>query len=604
MGGNRRELRDVGASARRHAILVAAVAVLACPAAAGASTVTIAGGDTVSYSAVAGEVNNLTIAREPTLYRVKDSGAAITPTAPCATVTANEATCPAAGITNLSTDLGDLADNAAIDASVTSVGATLFGNTGADTLTGGANVNTRLSGFDDGDFLFAGAAGATLEGGNGADTLTGGPAGDSLSHGPGADSVSGGGGDDFFSNSGSDADPGDTFSGGEGIDRLDYTARFAPLNLTLDGVADDGEAAEGDNLLPDLETVTGGDGNDNLRAFAGSQTLNGSGGNDLIFAGEGDDSISPGEGDDMAFGESGNDQIFSSNGADLADGGDDDDVLTSGSFLVIQSDGADVFAGGGGTDTVRIPSARDPLSVSLDGNADDGVAGEGDNFLADVEGIAGGRGPDTLSGNASANQITGGDGADTILGLGGEDGLVGERGDDTLDGGEGTDSLEGEAGADRLRSRDSGPDEAACGAGADTVLADVLDALAADCESASSGVVIAAEEAKLSDKGKTSVELACPAAEGAACAGELELVSQRKLKAGKGKKKQLTLATADFSIAAGATEAVELKLTKKAEQAIGKAKKTAADATATITDAAGIVLVTSGEVLLKQGGKG
>jgi Ca2+-binding RTX toxin-like protein len=58
--------------------------------------------------------------------------------------------------------------------------------------------------------------------------------------------------------------------------------------------------------------------------------------------------------------------------------------------------------------------------------------------LINMEGVIGGRGNDTLIGNASDNYITGGLGNDSIVGGGGRDTLQGGAGNDTIDGGSST----------------------------------------------------------------------------------------------------------------------------------------------------------------------
>ncbi|WP_157548762.1 hypothetical protein [Nonomuraea candida] len=58
------------------------------------------------------------------------------------------------------------------------------------------------------------------------------------------------------------------------------------------------------------------------------------------------------------------------------------------------------------------------LSVTLDGIADDGLAGEDDNIAADVENIIGGKADDTLTApaDAVAHRLDGRAGADTCTG--------------------------------------------------------------------------------------------------------------------------------------------------------------------------------------------
>ncbi|MEY2426502.1 MAG: hypothetical protein QOI61_2074, partial [Actinomycetota bacterium] len=102
-------------------------------------------------------------------------------------------------------------------------------------------------------------------------------------------------------------------------------------------------------------------------------------------------------------------------------------------------DGADVIAGGTATDSVSYAGRSAAVTVRLDGVANDGEAGEGDDVRADVENVTGGNGNDTLVGSASANRLDGGPGADTVSGGGGDDTLIGGSGFDSLDGGDGVD---------------------------------------------------------------------------------------------------------------------------------------------------------------------
>ena len=105
--------------------------------------------------------------------------------------------------------------------------------------------------------------------------------------------------------------------------------------------------------------------------------------------------------------------------------------------------------------------------------------------------LRGGPGADALAAGARADTLLGGDGRDRLAGAGGDDrldggsgddALAGEDGADTLDAGLGRDLLDGGAGDDLLRGRDGQADDLRCGAGADRVEADTLDAVAADCE--------------------------------------------------------------------------------------------------------------------------
>lgn len=79
---------------------------------------------------------------------------------------------------------------------------------------------------------------------------------------------------------------------------------------------------------------------------------------------------------------------------------------------MIGGTGPDVFNGGAGEDTVSYAGLTRGVSVSLDGTADDGALGEGDN----VEDVIGGSGNDTLTGNDQDDAFYGGAGNDTISG--------------------------------------------------------------------------------------------------------------------------------------------------------------------------------------------
>jgi Ca2+-binding RTX toxin-like protein len=179
----------------------------------------------------------------------------------------------------------------------------------------------------------------------------------------------GGWGDDVLDGGGG----ADTLIGDRGIDVADYSSRSAPVSLTLDGQANDGEAGEHDSIASDVEDLIGGDGDDTL-------------------AGDGGDNV--------------------------LDGGP----------------GADVMTGGGGFDAVDYFYRDAPVRADLDGQAgDDGETGEGDTIGADVEGIFGGAGDDTLTGNALDGFLTGEEGNDTLRDPGGEDLLDGGDGNDAID---------------------------------------------------------------------------------------------------------------------------------------------------------------------------
>lgn len=243
-----------------------------------------------------------------------------------------------------------------------------------------------------------------------------------------------------------------TFDGGPGADLMaatqegsagvSYESHTGPVSVTLDGVVNDGEAGEGDEVR-DITSVVGGHGNDTLTAGEDLVTFRGGPGNDTLTGsdssgphGFGGDYLTGGEGDDFLNARGGNDHVF-------------------------DEPGADVYLGGDGYETLWY-SRKTPVRVSLDGRADDGGAGEGDNVMPDVEEAAGGEADDVLVGNDSANRLIGGGGNNVLLGVGGDDELVGGGGVNELDGGGGKDTIESQGPWDGISARDGTPDMLSC----------------------------------------------------------------------------------------------------------------------------------------------
>src|SRR3954452_17274861 len=169
-----------------------------------------------------------------------------------------------------------------------------------------------------------------------------------------------------------------------GTDTADYSARTQTVSVVLDGEFNDGEAGERDNARPDVELVLGGSGADFLTRNSAANTLVGNAGDDALDGGR----------------------------------------------------GTDVLLGGDGRDKVDYSDRTSPLTITLDGVANDGAPGEND-VLDSIQDIDGGQGSDTLVGNGNANAIFGAQGDDVLRGLGGDDNLTGTGGADVLDGGSG-----------------------------------------------------------------------------------------------------------------------------------------------------------------------
>ena len=462
----------------------------------------------------------------------------------------NTATCP--GALGYHFDLGDGDDTATVGA-VANGGQTSTGGDGKDTLTGGP-LGDNLDGGLDNDVVDGGAGNDVLTGGPGADQLRGGAGADELHGGDGPDNLDGGAGADTLTgDEGDDVEQGgddndtldggavvgciggtgedqlgggngddslcggpgpssgkdnDVLNGGAGEDHAWYL-RTAAVTVSLDGGAGDGESGESDNVGSDVEDVTSG---------FGADTLIGNDSRNVLDGGPDGDSLS---------GLGGNDVLLDSGGdsaADRLDGGSEDDVLAAGA-------GPDVYIGGDGEDAVTDYAGRNwPVSVTLDGVADDGGAGEGDNVGADVEDVTGGSAADTLIGNASDNELVGGAGDDTISGRDGNDGLSGGAGRDTIDGGAGRDDLVGEAGADTLKSQDGQTDRLNCGGGTDTVQADARDDTAGNCESVSVArpTAVTINSVTVTRAGFVVVKISCPGVE-RSCSGAIIVKTVRRV---------------------------------------------------------------------------
>ena len=100
--------------------------------------------------------------------------------------------------------------------------------------------------------------------------------------------------------------------------------------------------------------------------------------------------------------------------------------------------------------------------------------------------VLGGAGAATITGTAGPDRLEGTPSADILSGLAGADQLDGLGGADFLDGGPGRDVLNGGPGDDRLAAEEDGAvDVLRCGAGRDTVTAELADQVAPDCETVS-----------------------------------------------------------------------------------------------------------------------
>ncbi len=86
-----------------------------------------------------------------------------------------------------------------------------------------------------------------------------------------------------------------------------------------------------------IDTLSGGVGDDKLFGGAGNDALSGEAGDDILFGGDGDDRLDGGLDNDNLIGSNGNDVLLSGEGNDNLFGGAGNDTLTGGS-------GADYFS--------------------------------------------------------------------------------------------------------------------------------------------------------------------------------------------------------------------------------------------------------------------
>ena len=271
----------------------------------------------------------------------------------------------------------------------------VLGGSGGDILVGSLVAGDILVGNGGNDFMF---------GLGGDDEIVGGAGNDRMNGGAGLDLIVGQGGDDFATG---DADA-DTLYGGD-----------RPGETTV--APDD----------PDVDNITGGDGDD---------LIDGGRGDDQLLGSNGDDRVEGGGGDDRLFGEVDDDLLTGGDGDDEVSGGDGNDVLGGGA-------GIDFLSGDAGNDTIGDAFATPEFVTAAFTVAMEEPPAERMNPGDRVEG---GTGDDVIDGTAADDEISGGDGNDAITGGGGDDVLNGELGDDRINGGAGADVLSGDFGTDVL----------------------------------------------------------------------------------------------------------------------------------------------------------
>jgi Ca2+-binding RTX toxin-like protein len=290
-------LRHPRIAAIAGAAVMAALALV--PATASAGTVSTGGpsSPTLAWIASKGESNNVAIAQAGSEIVVRDERAPITTNDPrCRVVSEREVRCSArgglfGGVLRLRMNGLDGDDQLY---NLTNLPSQIYGGRGKDIVAGGLAAD-ELYGEEDHDQLFGQDGNDIIRGGSGHDQLRG---------GLGNDHLQGQEGDDLLF-----ADPGaDNLFGGPGEDEVLYRGYVAPVHVDLEGDPDDGASKERDRVLPDVENITGGNGNDTLVGNAVANVISGE---------KGDDRISGNGGDDRLWGMDGNDVIIGHGGADL-----------------------------------------------------------------------------------------------------------------------------------------------------------------------------------------------------------------------------------------------------------------------------------------------
>lgn len=254
-----------------------------------------------------------------------------------------------------------------------------------ENVTGGSG-NDRLTGNDAANRLIGGAGNDILEGGAGSDRLIGGRGNDTYI---------------FRTATTAEVDTVVETSTG-GYDSLNFGS--ISTNVRVDLSLNTSQTVHVNRSLilqagANIETVTGGSGNDRLTGNAKANVLRGGAGNDTLIGGAGSDRL---------IGGVGNDTYVLRNAASA------------------ESDSVEEMANGG-TDTLYFASVTKNVHVNLDTAATQAIYTNMQlklNSSLDVENVTGGSGNDTITGNTAANVLIGGAGSDSLLGRTGNDTYV------------------------------------------------------------------------------------------------------------------------------------------------------------------------------------
>lgn len=348
----------------------------------------------------------------------------------------------------------------------------IYGGDGNDTINGGGGYGSDLIYGGNGNDVIESGDYATLYGDSGSDVITGGAevygggGNDTINAESGYNSIYGGDGNDVVSvwRDNYRSDYADGGAGSDTVINLGYGDQSAIFVVNLTDGSYGTSTSRVLNKLVNFENIIGTTVRDILTGDGGANAINGQSGDDTIYGGAGNDALTGGDGNDVIYAGTGSDNVNAGNGSDT----------------VFVGEGVAVANGGAGIDTLNTSLWSGDYSVNL---ATGLTNWAGESYLG-FENLVSGAGNDTLTGTAVGNAISGGIGNDQIYGQAGGDALNGEAGndslyggadadvlsggdnDDVLDGGAGNDTIFGGSGNDLVIA---GQDSADGGAGMDTL---------------------------------------------------------------------------------------------------------------------------------------
>jgi hypothetical protein len=344
----------------------------------------------------------------------------------------------------------------------------------------------------------------------------------------------------------------------------DCPRRLRRINVNLGDNSDTLDVGSGGYPL----SAVGGEDNDDLLAYgAGASTLDGGNGNDHLFGGLANDTL---------VGAAGSDDL---RGDVVRDGSGGFVTPTSGSGgadMLLGGPDSDAYSGGPGADTISYAhavvgfTATMPRSIEEGNISTTGQGGEDEQLPSDVEGIIGGSGHDTLTGNRANNRLEGG------------------PGNDTLTGNQGADLLAGGGDGDTIFARDAVQDLISCGPNRTSrpFRSDVLDfdladgTPPADCEDVTQGALLEGPNVLMPGKPlwprngrRVGVRLRCPDEVEIGCNGALRLRLLRRTRANQ--RTVQAAASRRYKLAAGRSKLVSLRLSRRERAALRRSSRSA-----------------------------